>query len=468
MAQTQLTVPVRDGYNFGVGADLLSGAPMNKSVISDEINSVAGAGGATVNFVVQRIQTTHDLEQSLGIDAEASYGSPSFGAGVSARFNFAKSAKIQSNSLFMTVTVTVKLRVLSIDSPTLTPEASKLVDRPDIFAQRFGNVFVRSLERGGIFIGVLRVDTSSSEESEKIDSELKGSYGLFSADAKVRFSEVEKNFRSDVFVQMYHEGGPVDLGITDPTDPLELLRNANLFLSSFRTRPEDVAVPYLVTLAPITIATGPFPPNEIDLGHAQDVMRFCATRRSTLLDQLNFLQLIVDRPSRFDFSNGANLREIAVAAAATQTDLDLVASCASAAINSPSKAKFPKDFALADGKVFPSATMPEIFPVGKPRPPGEKVVPNFLGLTLTAATSLSQQAGVPFGEFSPSNDQAPFGGPFLQVLSLGLTNEDGILIFHPHSDDQIVVAFQEQPPGSTLLPGGTVSLGFGSAPGVPD
>jgi hypothetical protein len=32
MPQMQLDVPVRDGYNFGVGADLLSGAVMNKPV----------------------------------------------------------------------------------------------------------------------------------------------------------------------------------------------------------------------------------------------------------------------------------------------------------------------------------------------------------------------------------------------------------------------------------------------------
>ncbi len=76
MAQTQLTVPVRVGYNFGVGADLLSGAPMNQPVKNDIINSVADAEGSSVNFVIQRIQTTRDLEQTLGISAEASYGSP--------------------------------------------------------------------------------------------------------------------------------------------------------------------------------------------------------------------------------------------------------------------------------------------------------------------------------------------------------------------------------------------------------
>jgi hypothetical protein len=375
MAQTELSVPFRDGYNFGTGVDLLSGAKKNKPVNNDVINAVDHAGGATVDFTVQRIETTHDLETSLGIDAEASYGSPSFGAGVSARFSFVKKSKIQKNSLFMSITVTVKLKSLSIDAPSLTTEASKVVDRPDIFAQRFGNVFVRSMERGGIFIGVLRVDTSTSVESESIDTELKGSYGLFSAEAKMKFAEVERKFNTDVFVQMYHEGGPVDLAIRDPTNPLELLNNANAFLTSFQTKPDDVAIPYLVTLAPITIATGPLPPNDSDLAHAQDVMRFCASRRSVLLDQLNLLQLIVDRPFRYDFTNGANLKEIATAAADTQTDLDLVASCASAAINSPSGAKLPKDFASANGTIFPTATMPAILPQGLPRPAGPATGP---------------------------------------------------------------------------------------------
>jgi len=414
MAQTQLTVPVRPGYNFGVGADLLSGAPMNKSVNSDVISSVVGAGGSSVNFVVQRIQTTQDLEQALGISAEASYGSPSFGSGVSARFDFAKTAKIQSNSLFMTVTATIKLKVLSIDAPALTDEASRVVDRPDIFAQRFGNVFVRTIERGGIFIGVLRIDTSSSEESESIDAELKGSYGLFSADAKLRFSEIEKKFRSSVFVQMYHEGGPPDLAIRDPTNPLELLTNADLFLSSFATRPEDVAVPYLAILAPVTIATGPFPPNEVDLAHAQDVMRFCATRRSVLLDQLNLLQLFVDRPSRFDFSNGASLAEIRIAADNTQLDLDLIKSCASAAIDSPRGALFPADFAQAAQKVFPAAVLPKVLPVGKPRvPEPSDAIADVLRDIVANDREAAPFFSVPFGGGLEHPVEGPAGGRFV-------------------------------------------------------
>ena len=461
MTQMQLDVPVRDGYNFGVGVDLLSGAAMNKPVSNDVINSIDHAEGATVNVIVQRIQTTHELEQALGISAEASYGSPSFGAGISARFDFAKSAKVQSSSLFMTVTATVKLKVLSIDAPFLTPEAAKLVDNPPVFAQRFGNVFVRSMERGGIFIGVLRIDTSSSQESESINAELKGSYGLFSAEAKMRFSEVEKKFSSDVFVQMYHEGGPVNLGIKDPTNPLELLTNVDLFLNSFSVNPDSSAVPYRVTLAPITIATGPLPPNKEDLSHAQDVMRFCAQRRSTLLDQLNLLQLIVDSPSRYDFSNGSNLKEIAAAATNTQSDLDLISSCASAAINSPKGALFPKDFAATKGEKFPSAVMPELFPIGKPRPVGEKTVPKFVGLTVREAGALAADTGIRI-EFRRAESENDIFGADLQLLQLGNQDDE-----HPHTDDQIVVNVQLPSPGTVVKAGTTVGLGVTLGPGVP-
>jgi hypothetical protein len=215
-----------------------------------------------------------------------------------------------------------------------------------------------------------------------------------------------------------------------------------------------------MTLAPISIATGPLPPNESELTHAQDVMRFCATRRSVLLDQLNLLQLFVDRPSRYDFSNGANAREIATAAANTQTDLDLVGRCASAAINSPSTAKFPKDFAAANKEMFPTATMPDILPVAKPRPPGEKIVPRFEGLTFTNAVLLSQQTGIEIHE--EDTEEHP---KMLEALQRGLTG-------NVHSDDQIVVNFQDQSPGSILQRRSQQRLdflmvGYDTAPGVP-
>jgi len=88
----QITVPYTPGYDFGVGADLASGSPMAK-VVDGAATTVQQAGGSVVNFEVQRIHSTSELEQTLGIDVEASYGCASFGAGISARFNYAKKLK---------------------------------------------------------------------------------------------------------------------------------------------------------------------------------------------------------------------------------------------------------------------------------------------------------------------------------------------------------------------------------------
>ena len=363
MAVHQITVPYLPGYDFGVGADLASGSPMGK-VVDGAATTVQQAAGSTVNFQVQRIHSTSELEQALGVDVQASYGCGSFGPSVSARFSFAKNSKVQSSSLFMAVTAQVDLAFLSIDQPVLTADAAALVDKPDIFATRFGNMFVRGISRGGLFVGVLRVDTASSEESEQISAELQGSYGVFSGDAKAKFDSVAKNYHSEVFVQMHHEGGPTDLQITDPTDPLQLLDNAIRFVQSFQTSPDAVALPYVVALDPVTIAQGPIPPNPSDLEHAQDVIVFCASRRSVLLDQLNLLQYVRDNSGKYDWS-GVDPATVGGAAQLIQADLDLIAHCASVAMNSPADAVMPADLAAQEGTTFGQAVLPNPMPVPK-------------------------------------------------------------------------------------------------------
>src|SRR5262249_38505091 len=123
MAIGQVTVPYID---FGVGADLGMGSPMGKVVVGPA-TPVERAAGATINFQVHRIQSAEELEKALGTDAEASYGSGSFGANVSARFFYAKRTKIHSSSLFMLVTGHVELEFLSIDDPVLSKDAQALV-----------------------------------------------------------------------------------------------------------------------------------------------------------------------------------------------------------------------------------------------------------------------------------------------------------------------------------------------------
>jgi hypothetical protein len=61
-------------------------------------------------------------------------------------------------------------------------------------------------------------------------------------------------------------------------------------------------VPYSVTLAPLTIAEGPLPPNTADIEHAQDVLVLCAKKRSQILDQINLLSFILAHQSSYDWT----------------------------------------------------------------------------------------------------------------------------------------------------------------------
>jgi hypothetical protein len=357
MAIGQVTVPYRPGYDFGVGADLATGGPMGKAVIGTE-SMVENSGGATVKFEVSRIQSTEELERALGIDAEASYGSGSFS--VSARFSYAKKTKIQASSLFMLVTTRVDLGFLSIDDPELSADAQSLVSQPDQFKARYGNMFVRGIGRGGIFVGSIRIETSSADESTDIAAELKGSYGLFSAEVKVNFAEKIGKRKASTFIDMYHEGGPTNLQISDLSDPEELLTNANLFLKSFEERPNEVAVPFFVTLAPISVARGPLPPNAAELEHAQDVLVACSKARSRNLDKANLLEYILENSSHYEFTGNAQRTTVQKSLEAYEADLELVAECARTAIRKPAEAQYPRIYAENTDRTYPQAEMPEL------------------------------------------------------------------------------------------------------------
>jgi hypothetical protein len=364
MAIQQIRVPWIPGYDVGVGADLASGSPMN-SPVQPDATPVDQASGATIDIQIQRVHSTEELERALGVDVEASYGCASFGPSISARFSFAKTSKVQSSSLFMSVTARVQLEFLSIDTPHLTDKAAEVIGDPALFEARYGNMFVRGIGRGGLFVGVLRIDTSSSEESMNISAELEGSYGLFSSEAKTKFSEVQKKYKNEVFVRQYQEGGPKNLTIDDPTDPLRLLENANKFIAAFDASAEAVAavaVPFFVTLAPTTISEGPLPPNPAEIQKAQDVLLYCARKRSAFLDQLNLLEYVSENPSKFEFAAPTTEATVRDAARTYQDDLLLLADCASAAIANRPSAKYPEQFATDRGKVFPSGAPPSPMP----------------------------------------------------------------------------------------------------------
>jgi hypothetical protein len=393
----ELDVPHVKDYNFGVGVDELSGTVMNL-VVTPTVSPPQEAGGATHFFEVSRVTATEDLQRKMGIDASASYGA--FGAGVSARFSFAQDRHVHSASLFMAVTATVHLADLSIAECVLTPKAAEVAGTPTVFRQRYGDMFLRACRRGGIFVGLMQVETFDESDATSIEAELRGSYGLFSAAVAANFSAITQRHNSRVYCTVYTEGGPA-IQLHDPSDPRALLEAANTWMQAMDDDPARHSRPYQWTLSPTTIAEGPLPENEADVAHAQDVLSFCAAQRLELLDQYNLLSWWAKHPDRYEWSGEFGPAQATRAAADTERDLDTVAECASFAIDHPKDAARPAEFAARQGRPYPLATLPAQGPKPKPGPVTVYTEPSYTGQQQTMAPGRYDNAE---GQLTVGND----------------------------------------------------------------
>ncbi|MEH7180938.1 PASTA domain-containing protein [Neobacillus vireti] len=418
----EIRVPDRETYDFGMGVHRLSGSAMSK-VVEGEVSGVPQAQGDIQTFQVSRIKNNSELQQQLGIDVDLSYGCASFGAGVEARVNFMKESKIQSSSLFMTIKANITYESLSIDEPVLTETAGRWMDRPDIFVQRYGDMFVRACKRGGLFIGVLHVQTNSENTASDIELKLKGTYGLFSAEVKGKWKEVLNTYNVSTSYYIHAEGGPI-IQVQDPTDPEELLTLANFWLKEMKEKPNENARVIQWTLSPITIAEGPLPPNSLDIEHAQDVLKHCVRKRAELLDQLNLLDWIVSHPGRFDWTNSVSTEEVQEAYNNTQYDLETISDCASEATDHPQDAKMPGPYAAAKGEVYPKAIVPSPLPKPIPGVMEETAeVPDVIGVTPPVAYRIIRDA-----ELKPVEHM---------IFKNGITVASGIIKTEPEANEEV-------------------------------
>lgn len=463
--QTFLT-PWIKGYDLGVGVDMPSGTRMAR-VVEPIGDGVDKAGGAIGTFRITRIADSRGLQKALGIDVEASYGAGAFGAGVSARISFAQDQEINEQSLFLCVILSIELGFISIDDPKLTAAAAAASNDAGLFQGRYGDMFVSGLASGGLFAAVMTFRTRDAKESQAISTKLEGSYGLFSASAEVRLKEVQTSFHSDLDITVYHEGGPADLVYTEHLeDPRQMLELARRFAESFEQRPEAVAVPYSVAISPIQIAEGPPPPNAAEVQHAADVLMLCSKRRDVLMDTISTLSYVQDHPERYDPA-GASPEAVSAALAGAQSDLDLVADCAGAALRNKAAAMTPEEYARSKGVDYPAYLPPQPPPIPLAIADGT-TVPDFKtctswgmceGLAKGAQLTLRQTTGgAESATFNIADVVPPVGTPVALGATVTITVSPP-LTTPPKDGKSIADRIAEQTKSSTVLDGGGAAKG---------
>ncbi len=405
-APTSRTVPYMRGLDYGVGLDSPSGTAMNVAVTGSP-SQIPNAGGSVVMYTMNELTSEEDLQTSLGVSVEANGGIGLFSA--SARMDYAKSCNMNSSSVFLMVNIQVTNAFTMIKQPGITPEAAQLLaaGNTSAFQQQFGNMFVRGLQTGGQFFGVIEIKTSSQTDQQSVSAKVSAAYGPFGGSGSFSDSFKQAVSSRSTKVTCYIEGGAI---------PNPLPSTVDMLMQAAGTWPQSVAanaVPYSALLDGYGILPLPNPPNIIDIQQQQDVLNQCSWWRNQDLTTLNDIAYIKTNPTEF-----ANPDQTQLANWQNQLtqDLNTIAAAASAALNSPLQAKLPTLL------LPPPLSLPQRIADATPT---AIRVPNLLGMYMRDADDALTRLGLTSSGSIVATTQAGSGDVFQQSPPPGVVVPPG-------------------------------------------
>ena len=407
-------VPYSEGLDYGVGIDSPSGTALNVAATGNP-SQIPNAGGQVFDYTMNELTSEEDLQTALSISVEANGGIGLFSA--SARMDYAKSCQMNSSSVFLLVKIQVTNAFTMITQPGISPAAATLLANGNVtaFQQQYGDMFVRGLQTGGCFFGVIEIKTESEKDQQTLSGSVSAAYGPFasgSGDFSSSFMQAVSN--RNVHVTCYLEGGTI---------PNPLPTSIDMLMSAASAWPQTVAnkaVPYTALLDSYDILPLPNPPTYVALQQQQDVLSQCSLWRNQDLMTLNDIAYINTYPSQFVNPNAAQLEQWQNDIA---QDLNTIAAAASNALNNPSQAKLPT-LQLPPPVQLPQRVAGALPPV---------TVPNIIGMYGLDIDRLLQ--------------------------SLGLVGNATVVADPSPNQSQGGNAVSQSPPAGTLVPvGSTVSM----------
>lgn len=388
-----------EGLDYGVGIDTPSGTVLNVAVTGDP-SQILGAGGQIFDYTMNELTSEEDLQTALSISVEANGGIGLFSA--SARMDYAKSCQMNSSSVFLLVRIQVTNAFTMIKQPGISQAAATLLANGNVtaFQQQYGDMFVRGLQTGGCFYGVIEIKTSSETDQQSISASVSAAYGPFGGSGSFSDSFKQAVSNRNVKVTCYVEGGTI---------PEPLPTTIDMMMSAASAWPQTVAqkaVPYTALLDGYGVLPGPNPPNYIDLQQQEDVLNQCSLWRNQDLQALNDIVYINTYPSQFVNPNAAQLEQLQNDIA---QDLNTIAAAASNALNNPSQAKLPGL----------QTSMPVQLPQRVAGAAAPVTVPNLYGMYTLDADSLLTNLGLKSSGSEVATTQMDSGDIFSQSPPAG-------------------------------------------------
>ncbi len=326
-----------EGLDFGVGVDESTGMPMGVSVKPGDIQPVTMADGQEVEYSYSMIESVEDFYDALDVNIKAK-GRYMWGS-ASAKVEFSKSIKVNTQSIYVVGRCTVKNSFLRDMQPTLLPHAAAMLSKgqTEQFQRAFGGDCVVGLRTGGQIYIVISITSHSKEQSRKVGVDVKAGVqflvggGSVSVDVdKVIKEAMAENQFSIAMLQSGGKGNDASLTLE--------IEDAMARLKAF---PDIVArnpVPYACLTASYLTLPLPDMPNFMDRKQQQRVLNEAAQLVTRYDAALNDVELVTNNIKAYEQLATGKLDEWRNT---LEKDIDALYDAASHAIDNPKEAQLP-------------------------------------------------------------------------------------------------------------------------------
>jgi len=296
-------IPFQQGMKLGFGYDLLAGSPLTTPAVQGTVSSIAQAQGQDVISSFITITDLDTLHQELGVNVDA--GGSYFGVSADVKVNYAKECNISQFATHVMVRVSVQDAFENFDAPVLTdgPGGAKtlLANTGDVqsrrFRERFGDLFIDGLQKGGEYFAtweIVSVDQSVRETiANKVEAAFRNPVAAAHLDVDVESAKTSTSSHTEVHVHVLQKGA---IDHTDQT-MAEVLAKAHDFPPSVAG---NNAAPFAVSIADyktLDLPNDAF--NFLDIQNQRDVLEEHARKRFEFLTLRNSISYIRQHPNDF-------------------------------------------------------------------------------------------------------------------------------------------------------------------------
>lgn len=243
MSSKMMNSAGRPSLQLGRGIDTMIGSPMGVAIVPDEAKIDPNNSGQIVSYDISVIESSTELEDSLGLSvgAEMRYGLFS----ASGKFEMREKSQYKGFATYVLAKCDVRNPPVGLFDPGAKPEAAGYVDRGDTFRKAYGDGFVRAALTGGEFYVLLEIVHDETSTQKSLAASVQAEYNGFVGGGEVNFemsAETKSKWsQSQTRIVQYQASG-TGVNTSVVSDPDEVMVRLKEFPQIVKDNPVSIQV----------------------------------------------------------------------------------------------------------------------------------------------------------------------------------------------------------------------------------